>query len=1093
MRISGISGVSRLSIRALSVLACLAMMAGPAHAGDWALYHHDNKRSAVTGERIGTPLHPQWTLDTGHAPSPAWPAPALRDIYNRRPKHVHRVTYDRAYHPVVAGDTLYFASSTDDKVYAVDAKTGKERWAFFTNGPVRCAPTVADGRVYVGSDDGSVYCLDAKTGGQVWRYDAAKDGRILPGNGRLISIAPVRTGVLVDGGVAYFASGLFPREGVHLHALDAGTGAEVWTTDAHGISPQGYLLASKTRLYVPTGRTSPAVFNRKDGSYIGTYSTSGGTYALLTGDAVISGSSRLDMLNAEGRDRIIDFEGRRIVVTEDMYYLLTETQLVAYDRTHLIDARKRQQDLAGRIKTIADSLKAETTRREAAKFNERALYQASIDSLTADLTDLRGTLESIRASEHAWKVPVETAYAMILAGDTLLLGGDDTVTAMSAAKGQTLWEGSVDGRAYGLAAANSRLYVSTDTGEITCFSNMQLSNPATIGPGDAPDDDIDSRYVRAARHVASTVDAKAGYCIVLGCGDGGFIAALARATGLHIVAVDDEPEKVSKVRIYLDAMGLYGSRTAVIEHSLDRLPFTDYVANCIVSADVLDGDALPVDPGEVVRILRPEGGVALFGMPEGAESGTFRDDTRTWLAKIPDISSWNLSDDDGIWLTGSRGPLPGGGEWTHQYAEPGNTASSNDSLVDNEVSVQWFGRPGPRYIVDRHHRPMAPLYKSGRLFVPGSNYLFGLDAYNGTVLWERPLPGSRRVAVFRDTGWMAASSDYLYTAVAGECHTLDTKTGETVRRFPVPATDEPHEWGYIAYHGGELYGTSMKPSAPRRSMDYDTIMEGTYWDNRPLVTGDELFCMDRITGAVKWRYSRGAIIHSTIAMDDRYIYFFESTSPEATADNDGRIQLRFLFEGGGGHLVKLDRMTGETVWDRQIGFPYRHAMFLSLSGGKLLAVGSYNLDDGCYYGLYCYDAETGGDVWNNRFRYTATKNGEHGEQDQHPVIVGDMVYTRPYAFNLNTGEQRAFNLDRGGHGCGTISGSAFWLFGRGGNPRMYPLDGTGAENIPLSLVNRPGCYINMIAVGGLVLIPESSSGCSCGYPIQTSMAFIPRQ
>ena len=946
--------------------------------------------------------------------------------------------------------------------------------------------------MYAGSDDGSVYCLDAKTGGLIWRFAASGDSRVLPGNGRLVSIAPIRTGVLVDGGVAYFASGLFPREGVHLHALDAKTGAEIWQTDAHGISPQGYLLASKTRLYVPTGRTSPAVFNREDGSYIGTYSTSGGTYALLAGDTVISGSSRLDMLNAEGRDRIIDFDGRRIVVTKDMYYLLTETRLIAYDREHLIDARKRQQELAGRIKTIADSLNAVTTRREAAKFADRAWFQSSIDSLAADLTDLRGTLDSIRASEHAWKAPVGTTYAMILAGDTLLLGGDDTVTAMSASTGETLWTGAVDGRGYGLAAANGKLYVSTDTGRITCFNHLHRKNPADISFKDAPTNDIDSRYMRAARHVADMVDTSAGYCVVLGCGDGGFIAALASVTGLHIVAVDGHSEKVSKAREYLDTMGLYGSRTAVIEHTLDRLPFTEYVANCIVSADVLDGGSLPVAPDEINRILRPEGGVALFGIPDGTESGTFRDDARAWLAKMSDSTGWTLSDNDGVWLSGKRGSLPGGGEWTHQYAEPGNTASSNDSLVDTEVSVQWFGRPGPRYIVDRHHRPMAPLYKSGRLFVPGSNYLFGLDAYNGTVLWERPLPGSRRVAVFRDTGWMAASSDYLYTAVGGECHTLDTKTGETIRRFPVPATDEPHDWGYIAYQGNELYGTLMKPSAPRRSMDYDTIMEGTYWDDRPLVTGDELFCMDKTTGAVKWRYRHGVIIHSTIAMNDRYVYFFESTSPEATADNDGRIQLRFLFESGGGHLVKLDRMTGETVWDRQTGFPYRHAMFLSLSGGKLLAVGSYNLDDGCYYGLYCYDAETGGEMWNNRFRYTAIKNGEHGEQDQHPVIVGDTVYARPYAFDLNTGEQRAFNLDRGGHGCGTISGSAFWLFGRGGNPRMYPLDGTGAENIPLSLVNRPGCYINMIAVGGLVLIPESSSGCSCGYPIQTSMAFIPR-
>ncbi len=31
----------------------------------------------------------------------------------------------------------------------------------------------------------------------------------------------------------------------------------------------------------------------------------------------------------------------------------------------------------------------------------------------------------------------------------------------------------------------------------------------------------------------------------------------------------------------------------------------------------------------------------------------------------------------------------------------------------------------------------------------------------------------------------------------------------------------------------------------------------------------------------------------------------------------------------------------------------------------------------------------------------------------------------------------------------------------------------------------------MIPAGGLVLIPEASSGCTCGFPLQTSLAYIP--
>jgi hypothetical protein len=43
----------------------------------------------------------------------------------------------------------------------------------------------------------------------------------------------------------------------------------------------------------------------------------------------------------------------------------------------------------------------------------------------------------------------------------------------------------------------------------------------------------------------------------------------------------------------------------------------------------------------------------------------------------------------------------------------------------------------------------------------------------------------------------------------------------------------------------------------------------------------------------------------------------------------------------------------------------------------------------------------------------------------------------------------------------------------------------------LNRVTRSGCWINMIQAGGLVLVPEASSGCTCGFPLQTSLAYIP--
>jgi outer membrane protein assembly factor BamB len=110
-----------------------------------------------------------------------------------------------------------------------------------------------------------------------------------------------------------------------------------------------------------------------------------------------------------------------------------------------------------------------------------------------------------------------------------------------------------------------------------------------------------------------------------------------------------------------------------------------------------------------------------------------------------EVAAWILAGDGGI-LTGQRGDLPGAGEWRQFYADPANTSCSSDSL-SGPMALQWFGRPCPRDMVDRHHRTSSPLYGGGRVFFPGNDRIYGLDAYNGTLLWERLFPA--RVASAR--------------------------------------------------------------------------------------------------------------------------------------------------------------------------------------------------------------------------------------------------------------------------------------------------------------------------------------------------------
>ena len=131
-------------------------------AADWPQYRSDAARSGYAAEELPSDLHPRWTYAPRHAPAPAWQGTDTR------------MAFDYAHHAVIAGGRLFFGSSADHKVYALDAETGQERWCFFTDAPVRFAPAVWNGRVLAASDDGYLYCLAADDGTLLWKKRAGR-------------------------------------------------------------------------------------------------------------------------------------------------------------------------------------------------------------------------------------------------------------------------------------------------------------------------------------------------------------------------------------------------------------------------------------------------------------------------------------------------------------------------------------------------------------------------------------------------------------------------------------------------------------------------------------------------------------------------------------------------------------------------------------------------------------------------------------------------------------------------------------------------------------------------------------------------------
>lgn len=457
---------SRPPVLRLSCLLALALVVPALHAADWPTYAGNYARSGVSPDPLPASPAEAWVWTSPQPPQPAWQGEAKWDGYNKVFDMKPRQIFDRAFHAVVAEGRVYFGSSADDKVYCLDAKSGRELWSFYTEGPVRLAPTIAGGHAFFGSDDGSVYCLDAKTGQVVWQALAAPKDRRIPGNGRVISNWPVRTSVVVVNGTVYTTAGMFPSEGVHLVALDAKSGAEKWRQTQTDLPAQGYLLASKSRLYVPAGRNNPVVCDLATGKRQRVVEGAGGTYALLTDDMLVFGPGKNGQLGAveEGQsDQLASFQGNHMIVTPTRSYLHSDTELSALDRARYLDLARQRKVLAKRQSEVVKEIR---------KLGEKPETAAKRDALKAELTGIGTKVDELTAGMEnclAWKVPCRWPLSLVLAGETVVAGGEDEVTGFNVADGKAAWTLAVKGKAYGLAAADGALLVSTDAGTIHCF------------------------------------------------------------------------------------------------------------------------------------------------------------------------------------------------------------------------------------------------------------------------------------------------------------------------------------------------------------------------------------------------------------------------------------------------------------------------------------------------------------------------------------------------------------------------------------------------------------------------------------------------
>jgi len=1002
-----------------TVLAASVFLTGPARGADWPCYNADASRSATTEGALSYPLRKAWEYTPAQPPRPAWPEPG---------KEIHRIDFDYAPQPVVAAGKVFFGSTADDTLRALDLATGRIVWTFTSDAPLRFAPAFAEGRLYVPSDDGHLYCLQAADGALLWKFRAAPADDQLLGNGRMISRWPLRAGVVVVDGTVYTAAGMWPSEGIYLYALKADSGDVVWQNDTSGngyistphpgagaltgVAPQGYLLANKDVLLVPTGRSVPAVFDRHTGRLLyyhhGAAHYNGGSWATIAGDLFFNEQHPRGKTTPSHVGEAEPIQGDGLIG----YRIADGNRSVRLQDKHRIVVGKGVAFASG---------KGHITATEVAALAQQGRRPPA---------------------GMKWKTPHGRTYSLALAGGVLVAGGRGTVTLFDPVSGKQSWQTKVDGQVRGLAVADGRLIATTNKGAVICYAEGSASaRPKQVTEKITWRDAASAPAVKIIRDSGK----KEGYALVVSRSDCRLAEALARKTKLHVVSLLTDPDKVPAERKRLLAGAPYGSR--IVVHGLanpKRLPYAPYFADLVVVA----GDVGQLPGAEIYRMLRPCGGVLCVSDVPAA--------TAAAIVKNASIPKSEVQSATRI----VRGPLPGAGEWRHQWADAGRTGGGTDKRVRLPLRLLWFGGPGPDRMTDRHWGSSTPLSVAGRVFVTGQHDVIAFDAYNGRELWNRKMPGAGRSYTYVRTSNSCADADAVYVVVGTQCHRLDQATGRTLKTYTMPKirvkAGDPKvapRWGYVAVTDKLLLGSMETVKAAGEAA--------------------AVFALSKSTGAPVWNYKAKDLVSNTsIAVGRKRLFLIDATS-NAMIQDAARRGERIKPTG---FLQALDLARGKPLWKKDDA-PLRRRC-VQVARGLVLVDGGT-----------AYKADDGTPVWNRRFGY--------GRQ---PLICGDWIVAPPQAYDLRTGEPRmTTDLLTGkpklwryarAYGCNAAVGCENLLMYRSGTVGFMDMMREGVTNFGGV---KPGCGVTTIPAAGLMIHVEGSSGCTCGYNYQTCLALVPAQ
>ncbi|UCC98979.1 MAG: PQQ-binding-like beta-propeller repeat protein [Phycisphaerales bacterium] len=542
-----------------------------------------------------------------------------------------------------------------------------------------------------------------------------------------------------------------------------------------------------------------------------------------------------------------------------------------------------------------------------------------------------------------------------------------------------------------------------------------------------------------AQEILDQTRIKGGLIVHVGCGDGTLTAALHANDSYLVHGLDTDARNVEQSREHIRSLNLYG-KVSVDHWSGNYLPYIDNMVNLIVSENIGD---FPIE--ELVRVLVPEG-----------------------VAYIREGDSWTKT------LKIRPREMD---EWTHYLHDASNNPVAHDLLVGPPRRYQWIG--SPRW--SRHHDHMASMSAlvsaGGRLFyimdegprvsiqLPAKWSLVGRDAFNGTVLWKRPMASWNthkwplKSGPAQVTRRLVAVDDKVYATLALDAPVtaLDAASGQTVRTYTETANTEE----LIVSDGVILAMVNDTASKwPEYRQKFAYVWSNTNhanrdwaWDERPR----HVVAVEADTGKILWRHD-APVAPMTLAADSQGVYF-----------HDGQ------------KLICLDRRSGEPTWQSEpIG---RRDPILVCFGPRLIVWKDVVVFAGGDRSMTAVSSRTGKTLWTAEH----PRSGHQSPEDL--LVVNDLVWSGAIANGRDSGIFRGLDLHTGQIKKEFPPDVDIYWF----HHRCYPAKATdqflltsrtGIEFIDPQTENwqthhwvRGGCIYGIMPCNGLIYAPPHSCGC----------------